>query len=447
MDIKEFTQADGTPFTVVCNHGGVSQSFDYGNTFENIGLISLNISQYYSVATHPTKTEFVFAGAQDQGFQRGKVFGDDEASLDQVVSGDYGHIVFSGEEDNMWTVYPWGSVSYYSNPLIQGPTAGWTIPDDNNSAWIPPLVAHPDKTQNSIFIAGGSLNSEDASHLVRLDIGPDGQIIPSEFDHDFSEFGGDLSAIGFNYFDNNQIYTLTSNGISYKSIDGGESFERKDFGFPGGHYLYGACIKPSKIDPNVIYISGSGYSNPGVFKSTDAGETYLPMANGLPSTMVFCIAPNEDESLIFAATETGPFVYVRDLDEWFDLSGVGTPNQTYWSVEYLEESKTARFGTYGRGIWDFDVEENLVSTIDDIQYASSSFQTFPNPFTDKLIITSDYTDLTSVSIIDQQGRVVRKFTNKKVKNLSLDLSDLTNGIYFVAVRINNKLVTEKIIKH
>jgi len=448
MDIKEFTQADGTPFTIVCNHGGVSQSFDYGKTYENIGLFNLNISQYYSVATHPTEKEWVFAGAQDQGFQRGKVFGDDDASLEQVISGDYGHIVFSGPEDKMWAVYPWGAVSYYNDPLFDGPSVWWTLPVANGDAWIPPLVSHPDKSQNAIFIAGGNLDTlKDESHIIRLDINQFGQIEPTELAHDFSTFGGDVASIGINNFDYNQMYVLTSNGVSYKSVDGGASFDRKDFGFPDGHWLYGSCIKPSKLDPNVIYISGSGYSNPGVFKSVDAGETYQPMSNGLPSTLVFCIAPNEDESLIFAATEAGPYVYIAALDEWFDLSGVETPNQTYWSVEYLEESETARFGTYGRGIWDFEVENIMVGIEEEIASNKMNFETFPNPFTDRLIINSNYADLTNVSIVDQQGRLVKKYTNQKLKNLSLDLSDLNNGIYFVTIKMNNRSVTEKIVKN
>ncbi|MDF1696005.1 MAG: T9SS type A sorting domain-containing protein [Saprospiraceae bacterium] len=448
MDIKEFKLADGTPVTFVCNHGGVSQSFDYGETYENIGLISLNIGQFYSVATHPTQREFVFGGTQDQGFQRGKVFGDDIASMDQVISGDYGHIVFSGTDDNLWTVYPWGWVTYYENPLIQGYTASFGLErgSHNLQAWIPPLVAHPDKSRNTIFMAGGSLDTPGASHIIQLDVNEVGEIVPTQLPFDFTEFGNQISALAFNHFNHDEMYALTTNGISYKSIDAGQTFERKEFGFPGGHYLYGNCIRPSKLDPEVIYISGSGYSSPGVFKSIDGGESFVPMSNGLPSTMVFSLAPNEDESLIFAATEAGPYVYVEALDEWFDLSGVGTPNQRYWSVEYLEDSKTARFGTYGRGIWDFEFEQNIVSVEDELTTNNLKFRTYPNPFTNRIVLNSSYDDLTNVSITDQQGRLMKKFTNKKIKNLSLDLSDLNNGIYFVTIRMNNKSVTEKIVK-
>ncbi|MEM9546629.1 MAG: T9SS type A sorting domain-containing protein [Bacteroidota bacterium] len=446
MDIKEFRMADGTPFTIVCNHGGISQSFDHGKTFQNIGLINLNISQYYSVATHPSRREWIFAGSQDQGLQRGKIFEDNVASLDQVISGDYGHIVFSGEDENMWTAYPWGLVMYYEDPINQNPSAFWEVPFHNKSAWIPPLVSHPDKSQNAIFLAGGSMTSDNASHIIRLDISG-GQITPTQLPKDFKEFGGDVSAIGINHFDHDEMYALTSTGVAYKSTNGGTTFESKNSGFPGANGAYGACIKPSKLDRDVVYISGSGYINPGVFKSVDGGETYEAMSEGLPPTMVFCIAPNEDESLIFAATEAGPFVYVADEEQWFDLSGVGTPSQTYWSVEYIEELQTARFGTFGRGIWDFEVEEQLVSTEEEIVSNTTRIEVYPNPFTDVIILNSGYNDLTNVTITDQQGRLVKKFTNQKIKNLSLDLSDLTNGIYFVTSIMNNRSVTEKIVKN
>ena len=37
---------------------------------------------------------------------------------------------------------------------------------------------------------------------------------------------------------------------------------------------------------------------------------------------------------------------------------MSAPDQTYWSVDFIPEINTARFGTYGRGIWDFVLDEN-----------------------------------------------------------------------------------------
>ena len=82
------------------------------------------------------------------------------------------------------------------------------------------------------------------------------------------------------------------------------------------------------------------------------------MNQGLPNTLVFELSSTLDDNIIFAATEIGPYAYLANQDEWFLLSGLSAPDQTYWSVDFIPEINTARFGTYGRGIWDFVLDEN-----------------------------------------------------------------------------------------
>ena len=84
------------------------------------------------------------------------------------------------------------------------------------------------------------------------------------------------------------------------------------------------------------------------------------MNAGLPNTLVFELAGTPDDEYFFAATEVGPYVYIVDDEEWLDLAGISAPDQTYWSVEYVPELHTARFGTYGRGIWDFIMDDEYI---------------------------------------------------------------------------------------
>ena len=51
------------------------------------------------------------------------------------------------------------------------------------------------------------------------------------------------------------------------------------------------------------------------------------------------------KSVIFAATEVGPYVWTALTSEWIDISGLAAPDQTYWSLEYVPEINTARFGS------------------------------------------------------------------------------------------------------
>ena len=48
------------------------------------------------------------------------------------------------------------------------------------------------------------------------------------------------------------------------------------------------------------------------------------------------------------------------------LSGISAPDQTYWTVDFIPEINTARFGTYGRGIWDFILNDNYNINFGDI---------------------------------------------------------------------------------
>ena len=76
----------------------------------------------------------------------------------------------------------------------------------------------------------------------------------------------------------------------------------------------------------------------------------------------------------------------------------------------------------------------------------------PNPVKDILSISFKLASLSDIRIIvfDELGRVVKK--EKVVKGyagnnkLSLDVSNLHSGIYFVSLNINNEIVTNQIFK-
>src|SRR5690606_34407782 len=188
------------------------------------------------------------------------------------------------------------------------------------------------------------------SHLIKLQyFQADNRIEATQSPFNFRASGGELSAMAFSPFNPQKVFCATTNGRFYISQNGGQNFSTHGTNLPGAQYLYGSCILPSSIDSNLVYMSGSGYSNAGVMVSRNGGKSFTALDSGLPKTMVFKIVFNEDESLIYAATEAGPYVYIKELNSWFLLSGSNTPNQTFWCVEYINELKIARYGTYGRG--------------------------------------------------------------------------------------------------
>ena len=71
---------------------------------------------------------------------------------------------------------------------------------------------------------------------------------------------------------------------------------------------------------------------------------------------------------------------------------------------------------------------------------------YPNPLRDKLIIEmTSISDNTFIELTDIAGRIILN-QNISLAKEQLDLSNLSNGVYFLTIKTNNKFVVKKIIK-
>ena len=358
---------DGSRTLLISTDGGLYRSENDLATVRNISLSGLGVSQYYSVYTSRVDTNVIFAGAQDQGFQRSIVDHGGVLDFEQTISGDYGYISSGDGGKSIWTNYPGFSMYYPSaieeligvNALENFPTSG--------HLWIPPLVVDPD-TPSVAWIAGGSAPGYPGAHLVQMAYRTsEGKIIPTIHPFDFTRGGGgaSLTSIAISPVDHNRWYATTGSRAFWVSTDRGTAWtERNSLNIPEGHYFYGVALLPSKSDPETIWVAGSGYSNPGVWVSHDNGLTFDSMNVGLPPTLVYDIDASHDGSLLFAATAVGPYIYIADSARWYDAGGGVVPEQTWWSVDYIEENRVVRFGTYGRGIWDLRLQDAPSTGVD-----------------------------------------------------------------------------------
>ena len=126
------------------------------------------------------------------------------------------------------------------------------------------------------------------------------------------------------------------------------------------------------------------------------------------------------------------------LDFWANSDGVGYIRLRKIGGNWLNvfEPDFGRFIQY-----EFRVEEVLGLHSEDI----FNFQVFPNPATDEIIISSDFTKLKNLSILDNTGRVVTEINLSPVKSvLHVDISNLAEGVYFISS--SNKNLIKKFIK-
>lgn len=75
----------------------------------------------------------------------------------------------------------------------------------------------------------------------------------------------------------------------------------------------------------------------------------------------------------------------------------------------------------------------------------SSFNIFPNPVKDKLMIIAENNDIVSISILDINGRVIKSL--KKLDLKEIDVSALIAGMYFITITSSEGNSTKKFIKN
>ena len=331
----------------VSTDGGLYVSEDGLLTVDNLALQGLRVSQYYDTLTSIHPPYHVAAGSQDQGYQITNRRGEPEGiyAFDQDISGDYAHLTSSdGSHDVLYSVYP-------GFMLVQvGEEDPWyssaDFPEGERYSWIPPIVADPDEPWAVFFCA---------KKLYRYVGESDGWRVEEWSEQSFETWENEhLAGLVYSELDHERMYATTTWGRVWHSEDKGRTWTQSINNVAYGQYLGGNAITASLSDVDTFYVGGNGYGVPAVYRSTDGGQTLEPWGQGLPDTLVYSLAEVRDGSgRVVAGTEQGAYMRGPDDAEWTDITGNVAPVTTYWSVEALHHEPTVRFGTYGRGIWDF----------------------------------------------------------------------------------------------
>jgi len=353
MGIGVLPDGDGEVWYIGTD-GGLYESTDALQTVQNLSMEGLRVSQYYGTLTSVAFPERVAAGSQDQGYQltNGMQQTSDIYAFEQILSGDYGHLTSSdGTHDFVYSVYP--TFVYAQTGGLDPTFKRVDFPEDANRwAWLPSVVADPDE-KTAFFFPG--------DRIWRYEkVANENDWAPSLWsDHDFASNGEEyVSALTFSPIDSNRAWAATNYGRLFHSEDKGKTWtEAEDVG-PDGHWLYGAALLASSSDVEVIWVGGSGYGNPAVYRSKDGGVTWKPFNDGMPDTLVYSLAESPDGlGTLFAGTETAAYRRDKGADNtWVDITDAAAPVTIYWGAEALQHENTIRFATYGRGIWDYNLD-------------------------------------------------------------------------------------------
>jgi|FLOH01.1.fsa_nt_gi hypothetical protein len=344
--IADPTLAVGERWFINC-HGGTYESTDQFATVDWLTGDGLGVSQYYSTHTSRRDPKYLHAGSQDQGYQSTALgppaSSGSWASFLEDITGDYGHLSSSdGSHDLVYSDYP-GFVLVVSHEPVH---SVWQVgfPSGFAGQWLPFMVSDP-QNKGEFYLCGTRI-----WHYQR--IGGSGSWSHTQLGT--QTFSNPVTALAFSPIDPNYAWCTTSTGKIFYSTDRGITWTQSANNGPGAHYFYGTTIVASSKYLSEVWVAGSGYSNAPVVYSVNGGLTFNDRRNGLPNTLIYgmCEA-NDGTGTMYAAGQSGAYEYDAPTQTWSNLLGSEAPLTTYWSVEAVPSQNIIRFGTYGRGIWDY----------------------------------------------------------------------------------------------
>ena len=163
---------------------------------------------------------------------------------------------------------------------------------------------------------------------------------------------------------------FTYNGI-FKSTDQGQTWEMKAEGMPSEQWPYTVAIDSD--NPNIMYTSTKNGQNKGfchrnefcgvVMKSTDGAESWFEIIDGLEDESEFynLIIYPEDHDVLFLSTNNGVYISTNAGDSWEQINDglPSTDNQVRDNVAdnlvLTPDNNYLIFGLMDRGVWKAEI--------------------------------------------------------------------------------------------
>lgn len=102
---------------------------------------------------------------------------------------------------------------------------------------------------------------------------------------------------------------------------------------------------------------------------------------------------------------------------------------------------------YGYGIPNYELSlNNLITSVNDNKIKKDNIIIYPNPVDDILYIQNIYNNILNINIFDINGRVV-KSKKENTKELTINVSNLEKGVFFVEITTPKDVKILKFVKH
>ena len=315
------------------NDGGLYFSSDDGLSWQDISD-GLQITQFYSLGVSQTVQDLVITGSQDNG-----TFLKNSNSWDAVIGGDGMEcIIDHSNSDVMYGAIYYGDIRKSTN----GGNSFSSIAPVNNGAWETPYEM--DENNSQIIYAG-------YKELYKtIDGGSSWNIITNNETN-----GGTINEIALSSSNSNIIFFSDGSNL-FKTDNAGNSWQNISSSLPNKSITY---IIVSPYNENRVWVTFSGYTNQEkVYHSDDGGNSWQNISGTLPNVPANCIELDYNDSLetVYLGTDLGVFKKDSTLSDWNLFNNNSLPNVIVNELEIQYQSNKLVAATYGRGLWNIDLQ-------------------------------------------------------------------------------------------
>src|SRR5207248_866533 len=155
---------------------------------------------------------------------------------------------------------------------------------------------------------------------------------------------------GANTYDPDTIYISDGTSI-YVTKDHGLNWLNRSG--PFNFFVQQIVVDPRNRDTAyVVNSNGPGMVGNRVFRTTDAGQTWLDITANLPDLPTWSMAVDPRSGALYVGTEMGVYASTDNGTTW-QRFGVGMPNVQVTQLDLNQNLNILTAGTYGRSIYQF----------------------------------------------------------------------------------------------
>jgi len=329
-------------YVVFGNDGGIYVSDDGGSSYNHRNS-GYNVTQFYSVAMHPSDDEnYYLSGAQDNGTQQ-FVNASGVVSTTEVSGGD-GAFCFIDQNNPDYQISSYIYNNYYLS--TDGGAEFWGITNSQSGRFINPCDY--DNNANILYSA------IDADSIWAISIPQDGSDITA------ASIGiglGDLAShFRVSDFADNTLFIGTGSGRVFKMIESTASnptiTEITGSSFPTA---YVSCIELGESEDQIL-VTFSNYGVSSIWESLDGGTSWIEKEGNLPDMPVrWALYNPTNRNEVLLATELGVWNSINFSDSspnWLP-SNTGLANVRTDMFQIREDNLIAA-ATHGRGLFTSD---------------------------------------------------------------------------------------------